>query len=234
MRECEKYVDRLPDLLHERLTVAERERVLAHVRGCAECAAEHAWLRTMRDGIVAAAPRVDVAAIARGVHAKLGATPTLRLVTTDENAAPIARRSPPVTRPVARSWWKSTQLRAAAAVAIVAAGAGAVAIARHDGRAAVGVPDVAEYVVPIDTTKDTVVGTGPDAHVVPKARAAGPSAGAPVQVASAEPGAPLGVALSDLSDEELAAVLAAIDDEGGTLPADPAPAAPVVTSGGMP
>src|SRR4051794_33007511 len=118
MRECENYVDRLPDLLHERLPVAERERVLAHVRGCAECAAEHAWLRTMRDGMVAAGPQVDVAAIARQVQVRLatsqvespvGAAPTLRLVTVDGDgvAKPVVRRP----RPALRSRWASPHLR---------------------------------------------------------------------------------------------------------------------------
>src|SRR3569833_579781 len=118
MRECENVLERLPELLHERLSAVERERVLAHVRGCAACAAELAWLGTMRDGIVAAAPRVDVAAIARGVHAKLGAAPTLRLATTDE-APPVVRGARPVTRPR----WASVGLRAAAALAVVTAGA---------------------------------------------------------------------------------------------------------------
>src|SRR6476620_9371013 len=163
MRECENVLERLPELLHERLSVVERERVLAHVRGCAACAAELAWLRTMRDGIVATAPRVDVAAIARGVQSKLGATPTLRLVTTEEGAPPVARRP----RPTARSWWTSTQLRAAAAVALVAAGAGAVAIARNPSSTAAGVPDVATYVDTFDTSKYAVQGTGSDAHLVP-------------------------------------------------------------------
>ena len=229
MRECENVLERLPELLHERLSAVERERVLAHVRGCAACEAELAWLRAMRDGMVAAAPRVDVAAIARGVHATLGAAPTLRLVTTGEGATPITRRARPAT---ARPWWKSAQLRAAAAVAFVAAGVGGLAIARDGRQDAAGVPDVATYVDTFDTAKYAVQGTGSDAHLVPKSTA--PSPAAPVQVASAEPGAPLGVSLADLSDDELAAVIAAIDDEGGALPADPAPATPVVTSGGMP
>ena len=51
MRECQNIDvrDRLPDLLHERLMAAERERVLLHVAGCADCTAELAWLRTARE-----------------------------------------------------------------------------------------------------------------------------------------------------------------------------------------
>jgi hypothetical protein len=224
MRECENVLERLPELLHERLSAVERERVLAHVRGCAACAAELAWLRTMRDGIVAAAPRVDVAAIARGVHAKLGAAPTLRLVTTDEAPPPVVRGTRPVTRPR----WASAGLRAAAALAVVAAGAASVLVSRRGPdappRVAVGAP----------ATSSAPTGSASAPQGEPSAPSTPDVPAASLQVASAETEAPLGVSLADLSDDELAAVIAAVDAEGGALPADPAPATPVVTSGGMP
>jgi hypothetical protein len=225
MRECENVLERLPELLHERLSAVERERVLAHVRGCAACAAELAWLRTMREGIVAAAPRVDVAAIARGVHAKLGAAPTLRLVTTDEGTAPPVVRG---TRPVSRPRWASAGLRAAAALAVVAAGAASVLVARRgpDAPPTVAVETPATPSATPESVPATQVGSSAPGTQGVQSR--------PMQVAAAEPEAPLGVSLADLSDDELAAVIAAIGDEGGTLPADPAPASPVVTSGGMP
>jgi len=226
MRECENIVERLPDLLHERLAADERERVLSHVSACDDCQAELAWLRATREGLVAAAPRIDTAAIARAVHAQLASTPTLRLV-TGEGAQPIARRARGESRPR----WATTRLRAAAALVVVAAGAGAVVLSR--GTADRPAPSVGQVARAPITAPTTPAAPSADTVTTPAPRASTPAPSpAPLTVASAEPAAPLGASFADLSDAELAAVIAAIDDEGGTLPADPAPTPNVVTPGG--
>src|SRR5207302_1745779 len=79
--------ERLPDLLHERLPAVERERVLAHVRECAECAAELAWLRSAREALTSATPRLDASAIARAVRAQLEPVASPRLVVDDGGQA---------------------------------------------------------------------------------------------------------------------------------------------------
>jgi anti-sigma factor RsiW len=56
----------LPDYLHGRLGGTERERVEAHLAGCAECSGELALLRSVRQAY-AHAPAMDVAAIARAL-----------------------------------------------------------------------------------------------------------------------------------------------------------------------
>jgi anti-sigma factor RsiW len=60
--------DRLPDLLHGRLTPAEQEVVEAHVRGCADCRDELALLRSLSASL-RRVPRVDVAAVAAAIPA---------------------------------------------------------------------------------------------------------------------------------------------------------------------
>ncbi len=59
--------DLLPDLLHERLDGASRERVEAHLRECADCRQELELLRRLRDA--APAPSVDVAGIVAALPA---------------------------------------------------------------------------------------------------------------------------------------------------------------------
>jgi hypothetical protein len=95
--------DLLPDLLHDRLTTADRSRVGAHVAACADCGAELELLRAMR-GTLRRTPAVDVASIVRSLPAY---------------EAPARHR--------ARGGW-----RAAAAIAAIAVGGTSVAIARHE------------------------------------------------------------------------------------------------------
>src|SRR5947209_8562012 len=130
MRECENVDlrERLPELLNERLPDAERERVLAHVHGCEECAVEWALLRNARATLHAAAPQVDAAAIARAVSARLaapaasppaltgsGVTPALNVV---RGGAARTAAAAPIRRPVRR--WFTAPMQAAAAVVILA------------------------------------------------------------------------------------------------------------------
>lgn len=118
--------DRLPDLLHDRLTADGRREVEAHLSGCDECRAELALLGAMRFTL-RRAPAVDPAAIAAAI--------------------------PPYRAPVRRGWggW-----RAAAAVLLLAGGTSvAVLRSRDDTRSAVGAGDHAvvarraESVVPV-------------------------------------------------------------------------------------
>jgi anti-sigma factor RsiW len=107
--------DLLPDLLHGRLTTAEREVVESHVRGCADCREELTLLRAM-SATLQRGPRVDVAAVA--------------------SAIPVYRA------PVRRSWggW-----RAAAAIVALAAGGTSVAVMQRDagpGADSLGTPQV--------------------------------------------------------------------------------------------
>ena len=60
--------DRLPDLVHDRLSPAARAEVESHVAGCADCREEVALLRDLRASI-RRTPVVDVSAIAAVVPA---------------------------------------------------------------------------------------------------------------------------------------------------------------------
>jgi len=92
--------DLLPDLIHDRLSVAWRTEVEAHLSTCAECRSELTILRHVV--AVAAAPRIDVARIA--------------------SALPHYRARSPWQRAV-----HSTQLRIAAAIVVLAGSAALVA-----------------------------------------------------------------------------------------------------------
>jgi hypothetical protein len=206
MRDCENVDvrERLPELLHERLVGAERERVLAHLDECADCAAELALLRSARAVVVANGPRIDAASIARAVQLQLAAT------RTENGVIPIAR---PTER--RRPLWSSTPLRAAAAVVLMAMGAGGVLVARRDGTS-------------VSASRDTVALAAPTpSAAVPATAVATAPVPTPPRVDGA-PGSALGATFADLTDDELAAVLEAIDGTDGSLPADPAPTPSVV------
>jgi len=99
--------DKLPDLLHDRLSVSARAVVLAHVDGCSDCRDELELLRGMRGAIAAATPRVDIAYV-------VGALPKAPAKTT----VPVAR----IAKPRWADW------RVAAAVTVLVAGGSSVAI----------------------------------------------------------------------------------------------------------
>ena len=122
--------DRLPDLANESLEPAVRVLVIAHIAECAACAAEIEIIRETRVLMLAATPRVNVAAI-------VSALPQhgVRSITS----APSAR---------GRAWgtW-----RIAAAAAFVAAGIGSYALLRPDSPSEFGSTRIA-------ITSDTTVG----------------------------------------------------------------------------
>lgn len=118
--------DRLPDLLHDRLSGAERVAVEAHVASCAECRAELALLGRLRASM-RRAPAVDVGAV-------VGALPAYRA---------------PARRGTVGGW------RAAAAIAALTVGGGTLLVARQQaGRSAAPVvvsrqPSVVERPAPV-------------------------------------------------------------------------------------
>ena len=97
MRDCSngEMRDRLPELMHNRLSEETLVLVRAHVAGCADCRAELALLEQLRGAAVA--PRIDAARV-------VGALPRYRGV------------------PGWRRLVSSTQLRAAAAVVLLVGG----------------------------------------------------------------------------------------------------------------
>jgi hypothetical protein len=77
MRDCPngEMRDRLPELMHDRLTGQELLVVRAHVSGCADCRAELVLLEQLRSA--AAAPRVDASRIVAALP-RYRAVPRLR------------------------------------------------------------------------------------------------------------------------------------------------------------
>jgi hypothetical protein len=214
------------------------------VAACAACAEEVTLLRRLRSSARAAAPRLDVEAIARAVSAATvpaavpAARPALRVVAGGAAAEPSARSVP--ARGHRLHGWR---LRAAAA-ALLLAGGSAVVLGRGErpeaGRAGTQVaaapPGAAQPGAPSATGPADRVNGGGSATPAPTtespARAAGPSAGTPA-------GAPatavaLGGALADLSDEEVDLVLAALEaDADGVMAPEPEPMMPAgVPEGG--
>ena len=96
--------DRLPDLLHDRLSASVRAEVNAHVAACADCREELELLRALRSMLAAPAPRVDVASI-------VSALPKATLQTL---------------RPKPRRTW--ADWRIAAAITVLAVGGSSVAL----------------------------------------------------------------------------------------------------------
>ena len=110
--------DRLPDLLHERLDMATRTVVVAHVEGCADCRAELALIREAHVVLIAGVRSVDVTAISRAVVERTRAA-----------------QASPGRRPARRTAWASLlDWRVAASIAVVVVGGGSVLLIRG-GRA---------------------------------------------------------------------------------------------------
>jgi anti-sigma factor RsiW len=99
--------DRLPDLVHDQLTVTVRAEVTAHVTGCAACAAEVALLRQLHTAL-RAAPAVDVSKIVAALPA-----PRRRL------SAAVRSRN---------ATWERFDWRVAAAVVALVVGGGSAAV----------------------------------------------------------------------------------------------------------
>jgi hypothetical protein len=228
---CDAASDLLPDLAAGRLGATDRDRVSGHVAGCARCAAELTLLRAARGALRAEAPHVDLAAVAARVRA---ATVGAASVPADAGPAPalvrtplpgVERGPPPSIRATARRW-SAGRVRALAAAVLLAVGTGAAWIGRST-------PDRAAAVATRDELRaaDTAsVPTGATRRT--DRRVATPAGSAPPTVlAAADPG--LGARFDDLTDDELLAVIAAVEADELALPsAEPESVAPAFGEGG--
>ncbi len=232
MRDCVngEVRDRLPELVHERLSAVERGAVVAHVGECAECAAELALLRQLR-GALAAAPVVDVSRIVAAVrrHPERGRSaadegPGVAAERPDSSIVPIdAARRRGETR--TRAW--GGRWRVAAAIATLMVGGTSVGIlARQRGGA---------EVAPAVRTAD---GGSPRTAPAPAA-----AVGAPAVLPSADRAATVQVAsragdvdqvggglLADATDAELQALIDEIEQFDGTPVVEPEPVSPAATT----
>jgi anti-sigma factor RsiW len=185
--------DLLPELVNERLDAESRLRVEAHVASCAECADELALLRALRPALIGE-PVIDTQRVAAAVLARTSGAPAR------------ARAHAGIA-----NGWKV----ALAAAALLAAGAlGYVAKSHRNG----GAPEVAVAPAPERGAQDT--GTPPSS--------APQSAHAPVRApapSAATSPASTGVLenLSDLSDDQVRALTASLDNLSAIPNADPAP-----------
>ena len=98
--------DRLPDLLHDRLSASVRAEVNAHVAACTDCREELELLRELNAMLVKSTPRVDIAYVV--------------------NALPKPPARDTTTRVATRRTW--ADWRIAAAVTLLVAGGSSVAV----------------------------------------------------------------------------------------------------------
>src|SRR5215467_9524949 len=101
MNDCQnaEIRDRLPDLLHERLSAGDRAAVIAHVDGCAECRDELELLRGVRGALIAGTPRINTLRI-------LSALPKAGMPSTTD-VTPMIQPRP------SRSRWSDWRIAAA-------------------------------------------------------------------------------------------------------------------------
>lgn len=125
--------DRLPDLTNDSLSPDLRAIVVAHVAGCAECAAELEILRLARLVVLRGTPAVDVAAI-------VGALPRGNNVRSISTARSLS------------SW------RIAAAVTVLAAGAGSFAVMQN--RSSLAPRDISPITTMVTDTSAGLAMTG--------------------------------------------------------------------------
>jgi hypothetical protein len=176
--------DLLPDYLHDRLTLADRREVDAHLATCAACRDELALLRDLR-GTLRRAPAVDVDAI----------------------AAAIPAYRTPAPRRVASGW------RVAAAVVAIAVGGTSVVLLQRVAspsrspapRQVADVPAAGEAVASVPTeaappASDELANAGQSAESLPE----------PIQPLEREL-AVAGAAINELSDGELASLVADLE-----------------------
>jgi hypothetical protein len=201
--------DLLPELVNDRLDVQSRARVEGHVASCTECAEELALLHSLRPALLSE-PAIDARRIA---------------------AAVIAQTAGGAGRAPARAGLASPWRVAIAAAALLALGALGYAAKTHRD---IGTPDIA--VVPAAESAHTPAAAAPrsaprsaPAHAPQQEVAVAPphaTTRAPSVAPSAAPSlASAGVVenVSDLSDDEIRALTASLDDLSAIPDADPAP-----------
>jgi anti-sigma factor RsiW len=202
MRDCADVSvrDLLPEFVHGVLPAGERERVGAHVAACADCAAEVALIRTAARAYRGRAAVVDVARIVAALHAAV--------------PAPGPQAVAPARRTLAGGSGDTRRWRIAALVSFLMLGAVSIAALR-------GVFSGANAASPLaSATPATVTAPGADQHPVPT----------PVRIAQRESlakAAPraaqlsFGGGLSDLTDDQLKALLREIDSVDALPSTDP-------------
>lgn len=191
--------DRLPDLLHERLDKSTRAAVMVHVDQCADCRAELALLREARVALTSGARSVEVGAIARSVIARTRAP----VAVVAPAAASKSRRR--------RTW---SDWRIAASIAVIAAGAATFAVLRSKQETVL--------LAPAPVVANTVAVTPP--AVAESARRVHHAAVAPVAAATAQTAElSAGAGVSDLSDNDLRALLQDLESMDAVTPTDPEP-----------
>ncbi len=210
--------DALPAFEHGRLSDADRRRLELHLVECAACEAELALLRDVRMLAMGAAPALDLDRIAAAVS---GATVRPRVAAVDDRVVSLAERRERAKSPVRPTWatrvTSGAGLRAAAALLIVVVG-GAVMATRGEDRAQ---PTPSGAAVSAATASGSTSSTEL-AGAAGRGAVAGGTAHA------------LGDQFQDLSDDELSAVLVALEDDDAALPAlEPAVLAPEFRGGGQ-
>ncbi|HEY4305631.1 MAG TPA: hypothetical protein VGM82_14250 [Gemmatimonadaceae bacterium] len=189
--------DQLPDLVHDRLSAADRTIVLAHVEACIDCRDELQLLRDAKMMFARGIPRVDVAYVVGG----LPKAPAPRTVTRLEPA----RRT--------RSW---SDWRVAATVTLLIAGGGSYAVmSSHSAGASVDTTATATAVSP-STATVAMIDSSPNA--VPDVdRLVAPGDDQPAAVGSMD------TRLGDLNENQLNALLKNMDDLRAEPATDPEP-----------
>ena len=210
--------DRLPDLLHERLDAAARAAVMAHVERCAACQAELALLRALR-GELSRAPALDVSAVGRVVVSR-----TTAANSREPRAEGDARRFEPhdaAVRPLdpaprQRRW---ADWRIAAAIAVLALGSASAAKLLRSRSSAI-TPDSAVAVVatPVTQTPATTGASGASGAST-SVRADVPPVAARMQSTELS----MGGGVSDLSDQDLRALLEEIQGLDALPDVEPEP-----------
>lgn len=204
--------DTLPDLVHGQLEPFARASVEQHIAECAECAAELKLLRELRSSAFAT-PAVDVARVAAGVHASMAASResvggVVPISVPREHRGPAVGSARAMRHP---SWY---DWRAAASIAAVAVGIGAYTLSRTptSARSREALP--------------TAVAAAPTPVEAPSSAAmtAGVAAGVGADVGVPESGTLiLGYGVSDLSENDMQALLQTVDDLEAMPDLDPHP-----------
>jgi hypothetical protein len=191
--------DQLPDLVHDRLSAADRAGVLAHVETCGDCRDELQLLRDAKALFARRIPRVDVAYV-------VGALPH----------APAPRgvtRLQPARR--TRSW---NDWRIAAAVTLLIAGGGSYAVLGSRGStAAVGATTAAASAGLSASESIAMITDSSPAATADLASLVVPDDDTPAPVGSMD------TRLGDLSEDQLNALLNDMDNLRAVPASEPEP-----------
>jgi hypothetical protein len=177
--------DRLPEYVHGALSTSERAAVAAHLKSCEDCRAEVELILAAARAIPV--PKVDIAKIVSAVQAS--------------------------RKPEAGSRFASKAWRAAAAIGIIAVGA--YSVARFVKQGTPAHEEVAVATPTATTAPQPAPTVAPNVPAVPARADSAPAASrqfaqAPA-AAAAKPAMSFGGGLSDLSDDQLDALLGELD-----------------------